>query len=96
MSPTAAIIAALLIPTIGACLIALAGRWPNLREAVTLITAVLLFAAVVQIASEVMDGGRPAVSVLTVADGLELAFQVEPLGMLFALIASFLWIVNSL
>ncbi len=96
MTPTTAIIAALLIPTIGAGLIGLAGRWPNLREAVTLTTAVLLFAAVVQIVPAVVDGGRPAVSALVVAEGLELAFQVEPLGMLFALIASFLWIVNSL
>ncbi len=96
MSPTDALIAALLVPTAGAVLIALVGRWPNLRETVTLVTALLLFAAVLQIAPSVMDGGRPAVSALVVAPGLELAFEVEPLGLLFALIASFLWIVNSL
>ena len=32
----------------------------------------------------------------SVLPGLQLAFEVEPLGMLFALIASGLWIVNSL
>ena len=96
MNPTDAMIAALLVPVAGAVLIALVGRWPNLRETVTLVTALLLFAAVVQIAPEVMAGGRPEVSALMVADGLDLAFRVEPLGMLFALIASFLWIVNSI
>ena len=96
MNPTDAMIVALLVPVAGAVLIALVGRWPNLRETVTLVTALLLFAAVVQIAPEVMAGGRPEVSALMVADGLDLAFRVEPLGMLFALIASFLWIVNSI
>ena len=89
-------IAALLVPVAGAVLIALTGRHPNLRETVTMATAVLLFAAVTQIVPNVMDGGRPEVLALTVAPGLDLAFQAEPLGMLFALIASFLWIVNSL
>jgi multicomponent Na+:H+ antiporter subunit D len=96
VNPTDAIVAALLVPTAGALLISLAGRWPNLREAITLTTAVLLFVVVLQIAPAVMDGGRPEVMALTVADGLDLAFRVEPLGMLFALIASFLWIVNSI
>ncbi len=96
MSPTDAIIAALLIPVAGAALIALAGRWPNLREAITLVTAVALFATVLQLLPGVIDGGRPEVMVLDVAPGLDMAFRVEPLGMLFALIASFLWIVNSL
>ena len=96
MSPTDAIIAALLVPTVGALLISLTGRWPNLRESITLTTAVLLFVMVLQIVPSVTAGGRPEVMALTVAEGLDLAFRVEPLGMLFALIASFLWIVNSI
>ncbi|NKB49833.1 MAG: monovalent cation/H+ antiporter subunit D family protein [Alphaproteobacteria bacterium] len=89
-------IAALLIPLVGAVLIVLTGRQPNLRETVTLVTALLMFASVTQIVAGVIDGGRPEVFALDVAPGLSLAFQAEPLGMLFALIASFLWIVNSI
>lgn len=96
MNPTDAMIAALLIPVVGAALIALVGRWPNLRETVTLITAVLLFATVLQLVPNVMNGGRPEVMALVVAPGLDLAFRLEPLGMLFALVASFLWIINSI
>ncbi|MFB3102029.1 MAG: monovalent cation/H+ antiporter subunit D family protein, partial [Alphaproteobacteria bacterium] len=61
MNPTDALIAALLIPVAGAALVALAGRWPNLRETITLVTAVVLFATVTRLVPGVIDGGRPAV-----------------------------------
>ena len=88
--------AAPFIPLAGAVVIVLAARRPNLREAATLATAVALFAAVASFAPAVFDGERPATTLGEVAPGLTLAFEVEPLGMLFALIASFLWIPNSI
>jgi multicomponent Na+:H+ antiporter subunit D len=96
MAPESAIVAALAVPLTGAVLIALAGRRPNLRDAITLLTAAVMFACVASLAPVVLDGARPSVSLLEVMPGLALAFEVEPLGMLFALVASGLWIVNSL
>ncbi len=96
MSPEATIQAALVTPLVGAVLIAFSGRWPNLRETVTLVTAVTLFALVVTLYPAVLDGGRPALVIGQMLPGLNIAFTVEPLGLLFASIASFLWIVNSL
>lgn len=87
---------ALLVPATGALLIAGSGRWPNLREAVTGVTALALFACVLALLQPVLHGVRPELRLFTVLPGLTLAFKVEPLGMLFALIASGLWIVNSL
>lgn len=84
-----------LVPFIGTVLIWLTGSWPNLRETVTLITAVLLFALVASLLPEVLAGGRPSALWFEFLPGLAIAFRVEPLGMLFALIASFLWIPNS-
>ncbi|HCP00333.1 MAG TPA: cation:proton antiporter, partial [Rhodospirillaceae bacterium] len=95
MTPSDHILLALLIPSIGAVLIALTGQQRNLRETVTLVTAILLFANVLQILPEVLAGGRPALAGFPVTFGLEVAFRIEPLGMLFGLIASGLWIVNS-
>ena len=86
---------ALAVPALGAVLIALAGRWPNLRETVTLATAALLFAVVLTLLPQVLAGERPAALLLTMLPGLALELRVEPLGMLFALVASGLWIVNS-
>ena len=96
LAPEQAIAAALVVPVAGAALITLAGRAPNLRESITLITAVALLACVLALLPAVSDGGRPAFTLLTLLPGLQIAFKVEPLGMLFALIASGLWIVNSL
>jgi len=91
-----AILAALLVPVLGAIGIALAHRWPNLREGITLTTAVALLACVLNILPSVLAGARPTATLFSVLPGLEIAFEVEPLGMLFALVASGLWIVNSI
>ena len=96
LAPEQAIGLALAVPAGGAALIALCGRVPNLREAVTLLTAAALLACVLTLLPAVSGGARPGVTLLTMLPGLQIAFQVEPLGMLFALIASGLWIVNSL
>jgi multicomponent Na+:H+ antiporter subunit D len=96
LAPEQALLLALVVPLGGAGLIALAGRAPNLREAITGVTALALFACVLSLLPVVSGGGRPALTLLTVLPGLQIAFTVEPLGMLFALIASGLWIVNSL
>ena len=43
-----------------------------------------------------MAGGRPGVTLAEVLPGITIAFTVEPLGMLFAALASGLWIINSI
>ena len=96
MTPEGAILGAIAVPLAGAALIGAAHRVPNLREGVTLVTAAALFLLVATLAPEVLAGGRPQVHVAEVMPGIALAFRVEPLGMLFALVASGLWIVNSL
>jgi len=86
----------LAVPTAGACLIGLAGRWPNLRETTTLVTAAALFVIVLSLLQLHLKGEVLTLQILEVLPGLFLAFEIEPLGMLFGLVASSLWIVNSL
>ena len=95
MTAELGLLLALGIPTLGAVLVALLHRWPNLREAATLTAGVLLFADVLYLAREI-GGGAVDTELIEVFPGLPLAFSVEPLGLLFALIASGLWIVTSL
>jgi len=88
-------LAALLTPWIGAPLIWLARGNTNRREAVTLITAVVLVGLVLALYELVAAGARPTLTLVDPLPGLAIAFTVEPLGMLFALIASGLWLVTS-
>lgn len=97
MSAEQLILASLLVPLCGALLIAIAGRFnDNLRETVTLVTAGLLAAVVWQLVPLIYAGGRPAFDVAQIVPGVSIGFSVEPLGMLFAALASSLWIVNSI
>ncbi len=97
MNPEQLIIAALITPLVGAIGIAIAGRVnANLRESVTLITAICLCTLVWNLVPEVMNGDRPSLFVTNVVANLDIAFSVEPLGMLFAALASSLWIINSI
>ncbi len=97
MMPENAILLALTLPLLGAVGIALAGRVSaNLRESITMLTAFGLVAVVWGLLPIIFAGERPAISLLEVVPGIEIAFQVEPLGMMFAALASGLWVVNSL
>jgi multicomponent Na+:H+ antiporter subunit D len=95
-TPETLVILAVLTPFIGALIIPVFHKLPNLREAVTLMTAASLCIVVFSLLQPVLDGVQPEARAMEVAPGLALAFKVEPLGMLFALVASPLWVVNSI
>ena len=97
MSAAQAAALAVAWPLFGSVAIALLGeKRRDAREAATLLTAGSLLALVVsKILPAVAAGGRPRIDLVEVMPGLSLAFEVEPLGMLFALVASGLWIVTS-
>lgn len=92
---------AIAIPLLGAFLIAAAGllrgRWgPNVREAITVLTAVALLWVVGNLHNFLEATPSAPESVVEVVPGMPLAFNLEPLGMIYAMIASSLWILNSI
>ncbi len=87
---------ALIIPLLAALLIPLFHRVPNLREAVTLIASVALATVVWSLYGPVLAGARPELIGPEIVPGLSVSLKVEPLGMIYALVASTLWIVNSI
>jgi multicomponent Na+:H+ antiporter subunit D len=96
VSAEALLLAALLVPLLGALAIAACDRWPDLRETVTLVTAGSLFVCVLSLLGPVLAGAQPQLSLVQMLPGIAIAFRIEPLGMLFALVASGLWVVNSI
>ena len=95
ISPGLAIVLAVGLPLLGCLTIWLLDKQPNLREAATLITGILLLILSIIIFMAVGNGERPGYQLFEIIDGLPLAFQAEPLGAMFGVIASGLWLVNS-
>jgi multicomponent Na+:H+ antiporter subunit D len=97
VNPDTAILVAIGLPLATALGIVLAGRLSaNLRETVTLVGAGALAWTVWGLLPELFQGQRPEVVIGELLPGVSIAFRVEPLGMLFAALASGLWIINSI
>jgi multicomponent Na+:H+ antiporter subunit D len=95
LSNGAAPLMAVILPLLGTLFIGLLAKRPNLREGATLLTSVALFCVVLSLWPEIMAGVRPRMTLFTPLPGIPLELEVEPLGYLFSLVASFLWIVTS-
>jgi len=76
-------------------LIVLSGRRPNLREGWTFTAGVVKLVIIASMVSPVLEGKVIEYTLFTLAPGAEIKFRVDPLGMLFALVASSLWIATS-
>ncbi|MCB2055671.1 MAG: monovalent cation/H+ antiporter subunit D family protein [Geminicoccaceae bacterium] len=95
MSAWQALPLTVLVPALGALLILLTGRWPNLRDSITIATSLTLLWLVLPILIDVAQGGRPGNRLVEIFPGLPLAFKAEPLGATFAAVASILWLATS-
>ena len=96
MNPETMILSTLLLPLVGAIGIYVTRHIPNLRESVTLLTASLVAILVLTIASQFLDGKEFALTIAEPIPGLSIAFKIEALGMLFALVVGLLWLVTSI
>ncbi len=86
---------AVLVPLAAAAAIRLLGRYPILRESCTFAAGVLTVALVVPMLPVVLDGGVIESSRLLLLPGVALHLRVDPLGLLFGLVASILWVITS-
>ena len=90
------ILSSIALPFIASALNLTLHKFENLRDALTLIAAVGTFILVLLVLEDFNDGTLLEFSLLTVMPGLEIAFHIEPLGLLFGIVASGLWIVTHL
>ncbi len=96
MSDQLLILLAVMLPFAGAIGIMLCGRWPNVREAVTLTTAAAVCVIVINIYMRFHNGVLPGIDIAEPLPGLTIRFELESLGMLLALVASSLWLITSI
>ena len=87
---------AILVSALAAVAVALTGeKRRNLRESWTVLAALAKFGIVFSMVPGVLAGERYEVNLLQISPGIELALKVDPAGILFAMSASFLWILTS-
>ncbi|WP_340677555.1 proton-conducting transporter membrane subunit [Paraglaciecola sp.] len=86
----------ILLPLVAAAGVLLSHRHPNIREAISLTVASSVFVLVFLLYRQIINGETGMVNWITILPGLNVSFKTEALSVLFALIASFLWIVTTL
>jgi multicomponent Na+:H+ antiporter subunit D len=83
---------AIAVPLVGWLLIVMTGRLPGVRDVFALLTAVLTFACVAALYPAVMSGAAPRLELFDIMPGLPVGLSVEPLGLLYALVITLLWV----
>jgi multicomponent Na+:H+ antiporter subunit D len=86
---------AIIVPFLSTLVIVATGHNPNLRESVIITTCLTLIYLVINLYQGLSQGETIHVFWWELLPGLTISFAIEPLGMLFALIASFLWLVTT-
>ena len=88
-------LAAVLVSFVAAGLILVSGSRPNLREAWTLLASFSMFGLVASMVPAALDGDILVTNLGTIVPGIDFVLRADPLGVLFASLASLLWIVTS-
>ncbi len=88
-------VAAVVVSAIVVFLIAASHSRPNVREGWTLVAAIVKFAIVASMIPDVLAGRVHVTTIGTFVPGVELAFRADPLGMLFAVVASGLYVLTA-
>ncbi len=86
---------AVLVSLVAAILIVLSRRRPNVREMWTVMAALAKFAITLAMLPSVLTGRYPEITLFTISPGISLALRVDSAGLIFALLASALWIFTS-
>jgi multicomponent Na+:H+ antiporter subunit D len=89
-------LAAVLVSLLGPIPIYLSARTPNVREAWTLLIALTKFLLVASMVPAVLKGVSYTFTIAEVLPGVPLELRVDAMGVFFALVASFLWILTSI
>src|SRR5512143_3781760 len=85
---------AILAPLVGAGLVMAAGKRPNVRETCSFGAAAALFVVVASLIPSVHAGQKLHYTIFQLLPGLSVSLRADALSMVFAVSASFLWVVT--
>lgn len=87
---------AFLVSLVAVVPIVLSSRRPNVRESWTILAGLIKFGLVLSMLRTVLAGNTVEFTLWKILPQLSIQFRVDAMGMLFALVASLLWIVTSI
>ena len=90
---SAKLLYALLAPMIGALVVMRCGRQPDLREGVSCAASVTMFCLIISMVPDVLSGHRLHFTLFDILPGLSVSLRADGFSMIFALVASFLWML---
>ncbi len=96
MTPSDFIYLSILTPLIVFLITPLLKRFTLQRDLLGPIGGVISFFASINITNLVLDGKEVKLTLINISDGLSISFNVFPLGAIFGLVASGLWILASI
>ncbi|PTX90681.1 monovalent cation/H+ antiporter subunit D family protein [Opitutus sp. ER46] len=94
MQPDIRLLFAILAPLAGAGLVMATGKRPNVREACSFLAAVTTFGIIASLLPAVLHGETLRFTVFELLPGLSVSLRADALSMIFAVAASFLWILT--
>jgi len=87
---------AITVAGLAALAVLLLNNRERLRDLVSPLAAIAMFAIVVSMAPTVLAGGTVELRLFEILPGIDFAFRVDALGMVFATVSSLLWIVAAI
>ncbi|MGB8293206.1 monovalent cation/H+ antiporter subunit D family protein [Rhizobium ruizarguesonis] len=87
---------AVTVAGLAALAVLLLNKRERLRDLVSPLAAIAMFAIVVSMAPTVLAGGTVELRLFEILPGIDFAFRVDALGMVFATVSSLLWIVAAI
>ena len=86
---------AVAVAGLAALAVLLLNKHEKLRDAVSPVAAIAMFAIVASMAPTVLRGGTVDLRLFEILPGIAFAFRVDALGMVFATVSSLLWIMAA-
>ncbi|MDA8417825.1 MAG: monovalent cation/H+ antiporter subunit D family protein [Desulfobacteraceae bacterium] len=90
------LLVAILVPLFGSLAVMLTGKKrPNLRESCSVTAAVLMFAIIASMVPDILAGRTLHYGIFKILPGITVTLRADAFSMIFALAASFLWILAA-
>lgn len=93
---SAKLITAIMVPLVGSVAVMFSGeKRPNLRESCSVVSAVIMFSIIASMVPDVLAGRTLHYVLFKILPGVSVTLRADAFSMIFALAASFLWILAA-